>query len=71
MAKAILKVTGMTCEHCRNAVRRALTGVAGVVGAEVDLAAGRAEVTLSSDTVPAAELIAAVEEEGYGAELLA
>ncbi len=35
-----LRVDGMSCEHCRQAVERAALTVAGVTGATVDLAAG-------------------------------
>lgn len=62
-----LKVAGMTCGHCADAVRRALAGSTGVSEAEVDLAAGMAEVRgagLSPDA-----LLRAVRDLGYGAEL--
>ena len=62
-----LKITGMTCGHCVRAVTGALKGVPGVKGAEVDLKGGSATVEGSPD--PAA-LVAAVEEEGYKAEVL-
>ncbi len=61
-----LKVTGMTCGHCEQAVQKALAAVAGVervvkVDREHDLAVveGRAD---------AAALVAAVAGEGYQAE---
>jgi len=61
-----LHITGMTCGHCRASVYRALTAVPGVVEATVDLATGKAQVTGN----PAIEqLLAAVEEEGYTAQL--
>lgn len=59
-----LQITGMTCDHCTAAVKKALENVSGVVSAEVDLAAGRAEV---SGTAPLAALVAAVQDEGYQA----
>lgn len=37
-----IKVGGMRCEHCREAVRKALSAVEGVAEARVDLAAGLA-----------------------------
>jgi hypothetical protein len=60
-----LRITGMTCTHCRQAVQRALAECDGAETAVVDLAAGRARVTGRAD--PAA-LRKAVEDLGYGAE---
>ncbi len=59
-----LTITGMTCDHCQHAVKGALESVAGVEGAQVDLAAGTAQVDGSADV---GALVAAVEEEGYKA----
>jgi len=63
-----LKVSGMTCNHCVMAVKKALLQVPGVEGAEVSLEQGEALVKGNPD--PQA-LIQAVEEEGYRAEVLA
>lgn len=60
----ILTITGMTCNHCRMHVQKALAQVPGVTSAEVDLAAGRAQVAGSA---PLEALVAAVEAEGYSA----
>lgn len=59
-----LTITGMTCGHCTAAVKKALEKVSGVTSADVDLAAGRATV---SGTAPLADLVAAVQDEGYQA----
>ena len=62
-----LKVTGMSCEHCVGAVKQALAGVEGVDEVvAVDLETGDAIVDGQPDT---SALIAAIEEEGYSAEL--
>ncbi len=61
-----LRVTGMTCTHCKEAVERALGEVGGVASAAVDLPGGRATVRGEADP---AELTRAVESLGYGAEL--
>lgn len=67
MAK--LKIDGMSCEHCVRAVSAALQEVPGVESVvEVSLDRGEAIVTGAAE--PAA-LIAAVEEEGYQAEVVA
>ncbi len=62
--KKTLQVEGMMCMHCVAHVKGALEKVAGVAGAEVDLARKTAVVTLS---VPVADetLAAAVAEAGY------
>lgn len=65
LPKAMLSIQGMTCNHCKLAVTRALEAVAGVVEAEVDLQAGRAQVTYDGDEASVEKLKAAVEEAGY------
>lgn len=60
-----LSITGMTCDGCANAVRRALSRVAGVERAEVDLARGRAVV---AGVARPEDLVAAVKAAGFGAE---
>lgn len=59
-----LKITGMTCSHCQNAVEQALKSVEGVEAVQVDLANGTARV---AGDAPTAALVTAVEEEGYKA----
>ena len=64
-----LIVRGMTCDHCKMRVTKALSGVEGVRKAEVDLERGQAVVTLAPKTEVAMEsLVAAVEAAGYEAE---
>jgi copper chaperone CopZ len=60
-----LQITGMTCDHCRQAVQRALAQCKGVKSAAVDLKAARATVTGQADL---AELLKAVEGLGYQAK---
>ncbi len=61
-----LKVGGMSCNHCVNAVTQALGAVPGVDRVtEVSLERGEAVVEGSADV---ALLVAAVEEEGFKAE---
>ncbi|MCH7522699.1 MAG: cation transporter, partial [Chloroflexi bacterium] len=58
-----LKVTGMTCEHCENAVSQALSGVAGV---ETVVTVNRErEEAVVEGSPDMGSLIAAVKEEGY------
>ncbi len=61
-----LKVTGMTCQHCVGAVKKALEQVPGVENAEVSLEQAQALVTGDAD---AAALATAIKEAGYGVEV--
>ena len=68
MTTTTLKVAGMTCGHCVNAVTQALEQVAGVERAEVDLKAGRAVVEYDEQSTDPRALAAAIMDEGYTAE---
>ena len=65
MSKIDLKITGMSCGACVSHVTKALESVAGVRTTSVDLASQTARV--EGENLDAAALVAAVEEEGYGA----
>jgi copper chaperone CopZ len=62
-------VEGMHCSHCVQSVSRAIGELAGVVGCQVDLEAGRARVTGTG--LDSAAVIAAVEALGFRARALA
>ena len=64
MITTSITVTGMTCQHCVNAVTEEVGAVDGVTGVTVDLATGRVDVE-SAAPVPADALAAAVDEAGY------
>ncbi len=65
MQTVSLSITGMSCGHCVASVREAL---AAVPGAQVqDVRVGGARVAVDGATP--AQLIAAVEDAGYGATL--
>ncbi|MFO7261122.1 MAG: cation transporter [bacterium] len=68
MATATLKITGMHCAHCVQAVKGALEKLDGVRSAEVDLSAGRAQVEYDETRVTPGQLVGAVMDEGYTAE---
>ena len=63
---AVLSISGMTCTGCAANVTRVLSRVPGVTEAAVDLERGRATVR---GTARPADLIAAVQAAGYGAQL--
>ena len=61
----LLKVEGMTCDHCKSSVRNALLACGGVNEVSIDLKASTAYV--SGDHLHADELISAVEKAGFNA----
>lgn len=63
--EASYKISGMTCNHCKANVERAIGGVEGVEGVTVDLASGIATVTGNHD---ADALIERVKSYGYEAK---
>lgn len=71
MASVNLKVTGMTCDHCRGRVESAVKAVAGVYGVYVDLAEGFAEVDFDDGKTSQNALVEAVTFAGYQAEVSA
>jgi Cu+-exporting ATPase len=62
----VLPVTGMTCAACVRNVERALTRTAGVEQASVNIATERATVSFDPDQVDTHQLIASIENAGYG-----
>ncbi|WP_433044619.1 heavy-metal-associated domain-containing protein [Dactylosporangium sp. CS-033363] len=62
--ETIYSVTGMTCQHCVNAVTEELQGLDGVSDVRVDLPTGSVTVTSVRPLDPAA-VRAAVDEAGY------
>jgi P-type Cu+ transporter len=64
-----LAVTGMTCAACQGHVEKALAGVPGVKSASVSLLANEARVEFDAALAGEADLIAAVDEAGYGASV--
>jgi len=64
MSTTTWTVQGMTCTHCVNAVTEEISGIPGVTGVAVDLAAGTVTVTAEADPSPEA-VAAAVDEAGY------
>jgi len=64
MSTSAYTVTGMTCDHCVNAVTEEVTQVPGVQVVDVDLATGGLTVS-SAEPLDEAAIRAAVEEAGY------
>ncbi len=59
----ILKVEGMSCNHCVMAVKRALTGLDGVGTVEVDLESGK--VTVVGEALADEAMKEAIDDAGY------
>ena len=64
MATATYEVTGMTCEHCVNAVKGEISQLQGVEQVDVELEGGKVTVQ-SGAPVDDAEIRSAVEKAGY------
>jgi copper chaperone len=69
MEKVVLKVDGMSCEHCARAVTNAVAGIAGTANVSVDLKAGTASFDFNPGKAPINAIAAAIAEEGYTVKL--
>jgi copper chaperone CopZ len=69
MKTARLNVGGMTCAHCVATVEKALRNQTGVRNATVHLDSGAAEVEYEETSVVPEQLVAAVKESGYEAQI--
>ena len=69
MANVNLKVTGMTCDHCRGRVENAIKAVAGVYGTYVDLPEGFADIDFDESKISTEALVEAIKSAGYAAEM--
>ncbi|GHU71106.1 copper chaperone CopZ [Clostridia bacterium] len=65
MEKAKLKVSGMMCDHCVAAVTKAVTGLSGIGGVQVDLKAGTVDVEYDPSSASVGKIRAAIEDQGY------
>ncbi|MDR0570471.1 MAG: copper ion binding protein [Clostridiales Family XIII bacterium] len=65
MEKIIIKVEGMSCEHCVNAVTRAVGALPGIGAVVVDLEAGTVAVEHDPLQSPEGKIKSEIEEQGY------
>jgi copper chaperone len=65
MEKAVLKVGGMSCEHCVKAVTDALGGLAGVKNIDVNLKGATASFEYDPAQTQIDAIKAAIVEEGF------
>ena len=60
----VYRVTGMTCDHCVQAVTTELSKIDGVAGVDVDLESGDVKIT-STDPLDVQSVQGAVDEAGF------
>jgi copper chaperone len=65
MTEKTMNVQGMSCDHCRMAVTRAVGAVPGVAGVEVNLEEGTVKVSFDETQVRLDSLRQAIRGEGY------
>ena len=65
MATTLLRVDGMSCDHCVRSITSALEKLSGVTGVDVSLEKKQARIEHADGRPPLETMIAAVEEEGY------
>ena len=61
----ILTVEGMSCSHCENAVKKAVSALAGVDEVSVDLAGKKVAVSCDPAKVSTQSIADAIEDQGY------
>ncbi|MEO8619655.1 MAG: heavy metal translocating P-type ATPase [bacterium] len=64
-----IPVSGMTCAACQSRVQRMLQQHPGVLDAGVNLMTANATITFAPDAVSPDQLVRAIQDSGYGAEL--
>ncbi|MBI3583792.1 MAG: heavy-metal-associated domain-containing protein [Nitrospinae bacterium] len=65
MANAILKIKGMSCQHCVVSITKALKDLKGVKDVKVSLEKGNAEVNYDDKLVTLSQMKDAVADAGY------
>ena len=65
MEKIVLKVKGMSCEHCVKAVTDAVSGLAGTADVNVDLKSGSASLSYDPAKTSPEAIKAVITEEGF------
>lgn len=65
MTTETIVVPEIHCDHCKTSIEGALSPLAGVARAEVDIDARQVTVDYDEATIDRAELIDAIEDQGY------
>jgi len=63
VAEILLKIEGMSCQHCVMSVKKAVENIMGVTSAEISI--GNAKVTFDGSKTNRNEIAKAVEDAGY------
>lgn len=64
MGKTVFKVDGMSCSHCENSIKKAVSALDGVTGVDVSLS--EKTVTVEHGSIPTVDAISnEIEELGY------
>ena len=64
---AIIRIEGMHCHKCEQAIQKSMLALGGVHEVEVDFASGQASVLYDDEAVNVQQLMAAVNDAGYRA----
>lgn len=65
MVQVVLRVEGMSCEHCEKAVKGAVSALDGVSHVEVSLPDKRVTVDYDEAKADEAQMKEAIEDQGY------
>lgn len=65
MEKKMINVEGMSCEHCVNAITKAVKALPGIAKVAVDLEAKSVAVEYDSGKTSLDKIKAEIEEQGY------
>ena len=65
MQKELIKVDGMSCNHCKMAVEAAVKKITGVAAAEVNLAEKTLQVEYDNEKADMAMIRQAIEDVGF------
>lgn len=65
MTKTVINVEGMACEHCVNAITKAVSALSGVEKVAVDLDAKTVTVDHDPEKAPVQKIKDEIEDQGY------
>ena len=65
MEKTVIKVEGMSCDHCVKAITKAVSALPGVGGVSIDLKTGMVTVEHDPSQSPSNKINAEIEDQGY------
>lgn len=65
MEKIVLNVMGMSCSHCENAVKKAVSALEGVTKVDVDIPGKKVAIEYLAGKTTPASFKEAIEDQGY------